>query len=252
MHMRLWIASLLLSAGSAHAEHDHTVEHGGDKRAFGAGVSMVAASFDTMFYVGNYQGIMPAVHYTYRRFAIGANTALYRVEKNGGRPYGFGDAIVHGQYVFTGERDVAAGVSAAMSVPIGDDQRGLGMGHPMLMPALFGSAKLDEISVAGSIGYSRAIGGHRHHDHGQWPLVDPMNLSELTWSAGGDVAITRGVHSGLRMSGGMPIGEGEHRIVGAVRTGWTNGRFSTAAELQAGLSGNPFTVRGVLSTAMSF
>jgi hypothetical protein len=101
-------------------------------------------------------------------------------------------------------------------------------------------------------GYSRAIGGDTDHEHGMWPIVEPMNLSELTWSAAGDYAITRGIVGGVRISGGVPIGNGEDRVVAAVRVAWASGRFTTGGELQAGLVGDPFTVRGVLSTAMTF
>jgi hypothetical protein len=85
-----------------------------------------------------------------------------------------------------------------------------------------------------------------------WPLVEPMNMVEFTWSAGGDVALSDTVHTGARLSGGVPIGNGDNRIIGALRVAWGQGRFSTAAELQAGIAGDPFNVRGVVSTALSF
>ena len=65
-------------------------------------------------------------------------------------------------------------------------------------------------------------------------------------------SITRRLQAGARVSGGVPIGDGDHRVVGAARVVWLEGRFTTAAELQAGIAGDPFTVRGVVSTAMTF
>jgi hypothetical protein len=252
MYMRSCIAgTLLLSAGSARAEHGHGIEHGGPS-TFGAGVSMLAATFDTMFYGGNYQGIVPSLHWSNERFAAGTSIAMYRLEENGGKFYGFGDIVVHGQATLVRAHPIHAGVIVAVSAPSGDERRGLGMGHPMLMPALFGMWMHGRVMLAATAGYSRAIGGDTDHDHGMWPIVEPMNLSELTWSAGGDYAITRKVSGGARVSGGVPIGDGDNRIVGAVRVAWAAGRFSSAGELQAGLAGDPFTIRGVLTTGWSF
>ncbi|HEY5952350.1 MAG TPA: hypothetical protein VIV40_42925 [Kofleriaceae bacterium] len=249
--MRLWIGSvLLLSAGSARADHVHTVEHA--DHAFGAGVSMLAAAFDTTLYVGNYQGVVPSLHWSNDRFAAGASVALYRLERNGASVYGFGDIVVHGQATLVGDHDLHAGVIVAASAPIGDELRGMGMGHPMVMPAAFGVWTLDRVGLSATAGYSRALGANAEHDHGMWPLVEPMNMVELTWSAGGAYAVTPHVQAGARFSGGYPIGNGDNRVVGALRVGYASGRYATAAELQAGLAGDPFTVRGVVSTALSF
>ncbi len=252
MIMRPWItALLLLSASSARADHAHAIDH--DRaHAFGASVTMIAATYDIMLYAGSYQGIVPAVTWANQRFAAGASAAVYRLEKNGALIHGFGDVVVHGQAMLAGDHHARAGVIVAVSAPVGNEQRGFGMGHPMAMPALYGSGHVGRIAFAATAGYSRAIAGSTDHDHGMWPIVEPMNPSELTWSAASDVAITRELHGGVRFSGGVPIGDGDHRAVGALRAGWGRGRFSTAAELQAGLVGDPFTVRGVLSTALAF
>jgi hypothetical protein len=252
MYMRFWIAgTLLLSSGSARADHGHGVEHGGAS-AFGAHMTMVAASFDTMLYVGNYQGVIPSLHWSNETFAAGASVALYRLEENGAEFYGFGDAVAHGQATLVRAGAIHAGAIAAVSAPVGDELRGMGMGHPMLMPALFGMWMHDRVMATATAGYSRAIGGDTDHDHGMWPLVEPMNLSELTWSAAGDYSITRRVQAGARVSGGVPIGSGDNRVIAAVRVGWASGHFTSAGELQAGLVGDPFTIRGVLTTGWSF
>lgn len=253
MYMRLWIAgTLLLSAGLARADHTHTVDHGDDGRVFGASVTMLAASFDQPFYSGNYQGIVPAVQWANERFAAGTSLALYRLEENGAEFFGFGDFVVHGQATLIGNPHRHAGIVAAVSAPIGDDRRGMGMGHPMAMPAVFGTWMVERFAVAATAGYSRALGADSGHDHGMWPIVEPMNMREFTWSASGDYAFTPHVHGGARFSGGVPIGNGDNRIIGALRAAWGSGRFSTAAELQAGIAGDPFTIRGVVSTAVSF
>ena len=49
-----------------------------------------------------------------------------------------------------------------------------------------------------------------------------------------------------------PIGDGSTRIVGGVRAAWTQGRVESGLEIQAGFAGDPFTLRGVAETTVSF
>lgn len=253
MLMRLYIAgALALGAGSAWADHDHHAVDNGHSRAFGASVTVVAASYDTMLYVGNYQGVQPAGRWSNGRFSAGASAALYRIERNGASYYGFGDLVMHGQAALLRREHVTAGIVAGVTVPVGDDQHGLGMGHVMLMPAAFGLVALDRVALTATAGYGYAIGDRSGHDHGMWPIVEPMNMQELTWSAAGEYSITGELHGGARVSGGVPIGDGDNRIIGAARVAWLGKSFTTAAELQVGIAGDPFTLRGVLSTGLAF
>ena len=257
MKFRIAAIALLGVTSVARAEHQHAMEHhdeaDADRSAFGADVSVVAAAFDTMSYVGNYQGVIPALRWANARFGAGASVSMYRLEKNGASVFGAGDFMVHGQVTIVGNASAQAGIVAGVSAPLGDAMSGLSMGHVMVMPAAFGSWASGRVTVAGTAGYSRALGGMSDHDHGPWPLVEPMNMAELSWSAGGDYAIGKNVRAGARASGGVPLVDtGHNRIVGALRVGWRTGRVESGAELQAGLAGDPFTIRGVVSTALSF
>lgn len=249
------IACLAFASGTAYAQHHHEMEDhpAGGTDAFGVGVALVAASFDTMTYAGNYQGVLPSVRWSRPRYGVAVTTGIYRLEENGAQWYGLGDLTVHGQATIVGTPRASAGVIAGVTAPIGDDQRGMGMGHAMIMPALFGAASSGSIDVVATAGYSRALGADSHHDHGPWPLVEPMLMSEISWSAGGDLHVTPDFRAGGRLSGGIPVGgPGNTRVVGALRAAWRTGRVESAAEIQAGLAGDPFTVRGVVSTALSF
>ena len=106
--------------------------------------------------------------------------------------------------------------------------------------------------VEGSVGFGRAIGGEAHHGHGSWPLVEPMNMEELMWNAGVSVALGKAIRAGVRTNGAIAIGSGQDRVVAGVRVVWTEGRIETAAELQTGLAGDPFTLRGLLESAVQF
>ncbi|HSN27419.1 MAG TPA: hypothetical protein VLT45_14090, partial [Kofleriaceae bacterium] len=138
--------------------------------------------------------------------------------------------------------------------PTGDGQAGTGMGYAMAMPALWSAWTHARVTVAGSAGYSRAlVSPLSHHDHGPWPLVEPMNMSEISWSASGTVTIAPGTRAGARLTGGIPVLEtGHDRVEGALRVAWGAGRVDAAAEVQAGIAGDPFTIRGVVETALHF
>ncbi len=250
--------ALLLATRVVHADHDHMAmaAHGDDSPStFDASVSLLAASFSTTFYAGDYEGVTPAFGWSMGRFAAGASLPYYRLYENGLQTYGVGDFVAHGQATLLESRDVQLGALFGVSVPTGNSDIGLGMGHVMLMPAGWGAWRHDAVVVTATLGYSRAIvDASSHHDHGMWPLVEPMNMSEITWSGAGEVAIGEGVRAGARLSGGVPVGAlpGSDRVIAAARVAWGTGRVDTAAEIQAGLAGDPFTLRGVVSTALRF
>jgi hypothetical protein len=220
-------------------------------------ISLLAATFSPSYaammgYGGNYQGVVPAASWSRGSVSAGASWAYYRLERNGAEAYGIGDLVVHGQVSLLHAESAQAGLLAAVSTPTGHDAGGFGMGHAMAMPAAWGAWRSQWFRTNFSFGYSRALTTEMHA-HGMAPLVEPMNMSELTWSGAGDVPIAGGVLAGARLSGGIPVGDaGTNRIVGALRVAWGAGRVSTAAELQIGLAGDPFNIRGVVSTALRF
>jgi hypothetical protein len=142
-----------------------------------------------------------------------------------------------------------------VSAPTGAELYGLGMGHTMVMPSAYAVWSHDRVTVTASAGYSRALGHMEpNHDHGVWPLVEPMNMSELSWSVAADYAVAHGVHVAARTGGGHPVGNliGHERVVGALRVGWGTGRVDTAVEVQTGFVGDPYTIRGLVETALHF
>jgi hypothetical protein len=246
---------IALACAPAYAQHEHgghEHHHEAAEEPFAASVALVAASFDTMEYEGNYQGAIPSFSWTHDRFTLLASGSAYRIEKNGGTYYGAGDTMLHGQATLVRGSSASAGVILMASLPTGNEQHELGMGHLMLMPAVFATWSIARVRAAASVGYSRAIGGGSHAGHGARPLVSPMLPSEVSWSAGADVLLGHQLAAGARGGGGIPAGEGDLRAFAAVRVAWQASSMETAVELQAGLAGDPFTVRGVVSTALSF
>jgi hypothetical protein len=180
--------------------------------------------------------------------------SLYHLDKNGLGVNGFGDAMAAGHAALIASETTTAGVALHMMFPTGSELQGLGMGHMMAMPSAWATWRTHPVAIQASAGYGRAItslaGGQ--HDHGPAPLVDPMNLQELTWSAGADLEVGHGVQFGGRALGAFPIGTGRTRVVGGGRVAWGTPRVSTGFEVQLGVAGDPFTVRGVVDTALRF
>lgn len=260
MKVPLWIVVAIsvgvLAPTRARAEHDHGGDHHPTaelRSKLGAGVGLVAARYNTRLYLGDYQGIVPNVTWSRGRFAAAANIGFYRLVENGLTRYGVSDVVVSGQATLVSRGHAMAGVALPFSLPTGDDRTGFGMGHVMLMPALWASAEVRRVQLSASAGYGRARGGpHGHASHGSWPLIDPMNQQEMTWSASAYVPLGSAIRAGLRAAGGIAIGDGTNRAAGGVRAMWTSGRVNTGFEIQAGFVGDPFTLRGLLESMVHF
>jgi hypothetical protein len=191
------------------------------------------------------------------RLGANATDGLYHINENGLSNYGLGDAMFAGHATVLATERMQAGIALHVMVPTGSETEGLGMGHTMVMPSVWAAWQLHPLAIHASAGFSRALTslGGGHHDHGPAPLVDPMNMQELTWSAGAELAVGHGMQVGGRTLGGVPVGTsaaGVTRVIGAGRVAWSTSRVSTGLEVQVGLAGDPFTVRGVVDTALRF
>jgi hypothetical protein len=250
-----WCA--LPPTGIARAEHDMAsmseAHHGGGSTV-SAGISIEAARFDNVSYLGSHQGITPSVSWTISRFGVAAALGMYHLTKNGLSAYGIGDAMFTGHAAIITAGALETGLALHMMVPTGSELKGFGMGHVMAMPSAWATWQLHPVVVNASLGYGRALAdlGGAEHNHGPAPLVDPMNMQELTWSGGADVDVVDRVRIGGRVLGAMPIGTGTDRLIGAGRLAWGTPRLSTSFEVQLGIVGDPFTVRGVVETALRF
>jgi len=224
--------------------------------ALTAGVSLVAAAFSTMYYPsGSYEGAIPSVEGSYGRVSAGVALPLYHLDANGLGGNGLGDAMIHGAATLVTSEHASFGAMAMVSVPTGDTSERFGMGAVMLMPSLWGMTTIGHVTVSASAGYSAAIGGRSDVDmHGMMALVDPMNMSEITWSGGAEYAIGAGVRAGARLTGGIPIADpgGVERVIAGGHVAWGRKQLQTSAEIQAGLAGDPFSIRAVISTALRF
>lgn len=248
------LGSWTLATGVAKADHDMAMSGPHEaSSSVSLGVAFQAAELDTMSYVGSYQSVTPSLGWTRGRFGANALLGLYHLDENGLSTYGIGDVMLGGHAAVIEGDAVEAGAALHVMLPTGSELDNLGMGHVMALPSLWAAWHGERLRVTVAGGYARALtsleGGH---DHGPSPLVDPMNLQELTWSAGADFEVGHQVRLGGHALGGAPLGTGHTRAIGGARVSWGTPRVSTAFELQIGIAGDPFTVRGVVDTALRF
>jgi hypothetical protein len=260
--MERWIGAVALvgtfaplASGVAFADHEMAMsENHQGASELSVGISAQAARFDNAYAVGSYQGLTPSLGWMRGRFGAAATVGLYHLTENGREVQGLGDVMAAGHATVVTTEALDAGVALHVMLPTGSEAGDLGMGHVMAMPSVWGTWRAHALTIMASGGYGRAVTslGGGHHDHGTLPLVDPMNMQELTWSAGADLALGGGVRVGGRSLGGIPVGMGLTRVTGGGRVAWATSRVSTAFELQLGVVGDPFTVRGVVETSLRF
>jgi hypothetical protein len=248
------IVVALATAREASAQHHHGAPGAPASRPFRAAVTMLAASFDTMFYAGDYEAV--GVSFEWRAPRVGAHVAvpMYRLQENGATHLGAGDVMIGADVTAVRRDRWSAGAGLGATLPTGDPNVSLGMGHPMLMPSLWGAHEAPRWRGAVAVGVGRALAElGSAHDHGAMPLVEPMNGAELTAELRGEIVPwSAPVRAIARVSGAAAIGGGTHRAYGAVGATWRRGRIDTLAEIQLGLAGDPFTIRGLVETAVRF
>ena len=162
VNRRVLTAALLMGSAvpsSALADHSHhheteTAVAAGSE--FSAKLGLLAASYTTMGFVGDYQAMTPALHWANGRFTASTSIGAYRLRKNGALYHGVGDLFVHGQASLVRGDTYSAGVVLALSAPTGSHRDGLGMGHVMVMPAAWASVGRGRRMLAASFGYGRA------------------------------------------------------------------------------------------------
>lgn len=249
------IAIGVYAPGVARAEHDHSghaghADHGQTApRPFSVGAGVVLARYETELYAGDYQGLTPTASWLHGRFGVSARLGLYRITENGATYRGLGDLHVGAGVLAWSSARAWFSVGFPVSLPVGDEAHGLGMGHVMVMPTV--AAGISRVTA--SLTYGRAIGGGAHHaGHGVSPLVDPMNQQEVAGSLAVSQPLAHKLHVAGRIGGALAIGDGANRVHLAFEAVWTAGRVTTKFDLFTGLASDPVGVGGGLSSEVAF
>lgn len=259
--MRGIVVIALAVAAPAYADHAHhhhapassvLDEH---RHGYGASLGVVLANYDAPLFSGDYQGSTVGGWWMAGNFGVGASVPAYHLTKNGVAVSGLGDVMLHGHAMLLARGWWTIDSMLMASAPTGDGHQGLGMGDVMVMPDLGARLRLSNVAISARLGAGYMNGGAgAHAEHGQkmWPLIDPMNGSELTFAARGMVALAPTLAAGLQLRGATPIGKGDNRVIGGLRTVWRAGRVETTFSVEHSFVGYAFVLRGLLETAVLF
>lgn len=224
-------------------------------------VSGELATFKTRRFEGDYRGMTVGALFIHPRVSFGASIPYFRIVRNGLAAHGWGDAVAQASVTpfRSSDGEWSLGVLGAAMLPTGDADHDLGMGHVMLMPALFGAWHRAHWGAELMVGYGRALAkpgdsGAHHHHGGVGPIVRPMNMSEV--SADGNVIFRAHPHLHFRVgaSAAVPVDspEGASRATALAGVTFIVGPFDLGVFGQLPLVGDPIVARAVVSAGWRF
>lgn len=247
---------LIVPAGARAADHCSVdASAAGGTSTLAVRMATEAASYTTKRFEGDYAGVSLGVDVAFRRGWARAALGGYRLNRNGAVVWGIGDLLTEGGWAVIERLDLAQlrlGIAFGLTLPTGDKDRSLGMGHAMAMPRLWARARVGMADLAATLGYGRALpggaSGHAGHGAGGGPIVDPMGSSEAMGGFNALLAIADYIGASARASFGLPLPNqvGTRRLIvgGGARLGV--GRAVLDAHVDMPVVGSPFEGRFVL------
>jgi hypothetical protein len=217
------------------------------------------ASFDNAAGRGEYQGLAAQLTLAHPWFVADVVLPAYRVAQVGSHSYGLGDLVLSARVnayqqissgMHTSGWTLLAGPELAATLPTGDADHMLGMGHVMIMPGAFLQLQQGGWSILAQVAYGRAIADSSEHHHDMpMPLVNPMNRSELTHAIGVSAALHPNLRATARLFGAANVFDhrGTAREIVAPGLQLIAGAFDLALEVQVPLLGDPFESRTLIS-----
>jgi hypothetical protein len=261
------LAAGLVTARRARAQTCHTPAtlEGNGEHPYRPYLGAIFASYGSGDSEGNYQGLFAGFSYQHRYFGADLRIPMYWLKRPGlAREVGIGDMLVTASAtVLRRRRDsIALGVELPVMIPTGDAERELGMGHPMIMPAVWFAFEEKPFALRAQAGYGRLFSQepleHSGHTHGQdvarTPIVNPMNRSEFEHALSMSLFVRRGTSVHVGWMGAVPIDDqaGVMRQILAVGAAAQVGPIESSFELQRPVAGDPFFLRLVLQLTGRF
>jgi hypothetical protein len=244
--------SLMAAVNVAAAQSCHTPSlRPSEGLTWRASVTGVFGNFDNGAVRGEYQGYFPTLGVSHPWFSAELSLPTYRLAEVGSHAYGLGDLALAARANAYRSRDdsISAGPEVAITLPTGNEEKQLGMGHVMLMPGAFLRWQRGGIALIAQLAYGRAFqpSGHVHVDPA--PLVNPMNRSELSHAIGVSAPLQENLRVTARLFGAVPLFDhaGASREIVAPGLQLIAGAFDAALELQLPVVGKPFESRTVFS-----
>jgi hypothetical protein len=239
---------------AAQSCHSPSLRPTGDALSYRASITGSLGSFSAADGTrGEYQGWFGTFTFTHPWFVAEVSLPVYRIAQTGSHAYGLGDLSLtaRGQVYRSSDGAIVAGPELTGTLPTGDETKSLGMGHVMLMPGAFLSWQHAGFALITQLAYGRAIvtGAHMHMHMDPAPIVNPMNLSELSHAIGASAAISDNLRVTTRLLGALPWFDhaGAAREIIAPGLQLIAGVFDVALELQLPVVGKPFDSRTIVS-----
>jgi len=252
------IAAILTAlAAPAAAQHHHHHAPGDAEAApriqAHAGLSLEAGQVDFLGGERDYQGLALMAGASRGRFELAAHVPFYRLELGDSWGEGPGDPHLEARWVALRSGELDAGVSSAVMPPVGDDDKGLAMGHWMIMTGGFARLTRGRFASGASLGYGGALGGGGHAEHGGgvWPPVAPMNGHEIEGSLQETVTLGR-FGLGASLSGATPLGDSLTLALFGVGATINLGRMELGVGVGHGLLDHPAGLRATTHAMASF
>lgn len=255
------LLALTFASRAAHAQACHgEVLDPSEGSRFTAAATMIAGRFDRAQGRGDYEGLSLSLKIKAGSARYGVVVPSYRIDRNGTTTAGLGDVGLRADLPLVSlfDRTLEVGVGLGATLPTGNDEDELGMGHAMAMPWLFGSLRLGIVNAEVEVGSAHALADHVHtytptgeHVHVSRPVVDPMNANEVWGSAAATLPL------GLlqlvpTLRGARPLGEGDARLNGGLGLRLPLGPASVAAGAELPIVGDAFTWRTFLRGVLTF
>lgn len=253
------------SRASAQTCHTPATLEGNGEEPYRPYLGAVIAAYGKGRYAGNYQGLFAGFSYQHRYVGADVRVPMYWLKRPGyERTVGLGDmvATVSGTVLRRRRDTFALGVELPLMIPTGDPDRGLGMGHPMLMPAVWFTLDVKPFALRAQAGYGRLLGheemDHSGHLHGDGvnrsPIVNPMNRSEFEHALSMSLFLRRTMSVHVGWMGAVPIADpgGVVRQIISAGAAVQAGPLESSFELQRPVVGDPFDLRLVLQLTGRF
>jgi hypothetical protein len=204
---------------------------------------------------GEYQGVIATVGWNHPLVHVELALPGYRLVRDA-EEIGLGDIAADARFTWvrSSRDELRAGMELAASLPTGDADRELGMGHVMLMPGLWARLTQGPFAFLAQASYGAALGDGRHtqahsdspeHQHSagavSFPRVNPMNASEFAHALAASYALHPNASVSLRWMGALALdSDGISRQVIAPGLQLMADRLDAALEVQLPLVGDPF------------
>ena len=235
---------LVTAADSAQAQSCHEPVRPGEA-GWTAGARLGLGSADNEHDAGSWQSLTLETDWRAGRWALRLQQPLLHLDRSGYSELGLGDAVVGSSFLL--QRNPAASdasfATLNVTVPLGDSEAELGMGHSMVMAGLAHEHRFGRVAVTAELGVATTV--HLHHDEvesapvakhaetvsthahagGFAPLVAPMNEQEVWYAARVATALVSALDGALFVGGAVPFGEveGTARLELGPNLSWDSG-----------------------------